>query len=389
MTQVSGKRRLAALPILLFLFELFPALSLAQNSKPAAKSPARSAAHTSAASSEPFHEDLTTLTLEHSSFLKKTPTLAERDDIPGTSFIRERYNVEWRPKDPFDLYVIRPRGIPTAPVVLYLYSFPDDTENFKDNHWCEAVTNDGYAAVGFVSALTGHRTRYRLLKESLVSEMPEALATTTHDVQLILDYLSTRADLDAHRIGMFGLGSGGSIAILASAVDPRIRVLDVLSPWADWKEWFGSAKIVPEQDRASFLNPEFLTKVAPLDPVVWLPKAKARSIRIQDVRMNSAMPDQAQEKLEAVAPGIAVIDQYGNGRAYLTNQPPVLVFQWVKEQLEPGAKPQVALEKSQRIHFYPAIQAAAQSWPNVGAPNTDKPQTIAKEKAKPNEKDNQ
>jgi hypothetical protein len=388
MTQVSGKRRLAALPILLSLFVLSPALSLAQNSKPAAKSPARSAAHTSAASSEPFHEDLTTLTLEHSSFLKKVPTLAERDDIPGTSFIRERYNVEWRPSDPFDLYVIRPRGVPTAPVVLYLYSFPDDTENFKDNHWCEAVTSNGYAAVGFVSALTGHRTRYRLLKESLVSEMPEALVTTTHDVQLILDYLSMRADLDAHRIGMFGLGSGGSIAILASAVDPRIRVLDVLSPWADWKEWFGSAKIVPDEDRATFLKPEFLSKVAPLDPVVWLPKAKARSIRIQDVRMNSAMPDEAQEKLEAAAPSFAIIDQYGNGRAYLTNQPPVLIFQWVKEQLKPGTKPQVAVEKSQRIHFYPAIQAAAQSWPNVGAPNTDKPQTIAKEKDKPKEKDN-
>lgn len=346
---------------------------------------------TQAAASQPapFREDWTTLRVQNTSLQMKQPVLSEKDDTPGTGFIRERYQVTWRQKDPFDLYVIRPRGSARSPVILYLYSFPEDTDQFKNNLWCETAVSGGYAAVGFVGAVTGHRTRYRLGKEWFVSEMQEALGSTVHDVQLILDYLGMRKDLDVSRVAMFGSGSGGAIAILASAADSRIRVLDLLGPWGDWPKWVNKTAVILDDERPKFAKAEFLAKVAPLEPVSWLPKVKAEAIRIQDVRGNKSMPDDAQEKLEAAAPDFALINQYGNGRAFLANQQQGNLFQWMKDQLKGDAPARVAAEKSERIHFFPPVEKPAENWPNVGSVESGKASLAAKpkqavEKEKPN-----
>jgi len=276
-----------------------------------------------------------------------------------------------------------------APVILYLYSFPEDTGQFKDNFWCETAVSGGYAAVGFVGAVTGHRTRYRLPKEWFVSEMQEALGSTVHDVQLILDYLGTRKDLDMSRVGMFGSGSGGAIAIMASATDPRIRVVDLLGPWGDWPKWVEQTKIISDEERSKFEKPEFLAKVAPLEPIAWLPKMKAKALRIQDVRLNKSMPDEAQEKLEAAAPDFAVINEYGNGRALMASQPSYALFEWMKGQMRGDEAEKVALKTSERIRFFPAVNTPVEHWPNVGpaAGGSDSSGTSPKpasDKEKPN-----
>jgi len=320
----------------------------------------------------PFHEDWSTPMVDRSIFAKDAPKLAESDQIPNAGFIRERFFVNWRPKDPFDLYVIRPKGVLKPPVILTLYSFPDDTENFKNNAWCEAAVSKGYAVVGFVGAVTGHRNRFRMTKEWFVLDMQESLATTAHDVQLILDYLAGRGDLDMKHVGMFGVGSGGSVAVLASAADPRLIAVDLLGPWGDWPTWLAESKMVPDAERAPFLKKEFLGTVAKLDPVEWLSKSQAKALRLQDVRNNISIPDTAQERLEAAAPEFAVVNEYGNGRALLATQPPFATLDWIKDQLRPEKKlTRTAGEKAERVHFFPAVEKPAEAkWPNVGGPGS-------------------
>jgi hypothetical protein len=297
------------------------------------------------------------LTKEVASWSARSPMLVDDSPVAGGSFTRQYYRVEWRQGDPFDLYVIRPKKAEKPPVIIYLPSFPDDTEQFKNNGWCDAAVQGGYAIVGFVGAVTGHRTRYRPMKEWFVSEIPEALTSTTHDVQLILDYLATRDDVDASRVAMYGVGSGGAIGILASVVDSRIKVLDVLAPWGDWKNWLKESKVIPDDEREAYTKPEFVAGVTPLDPVIWLPKVQALSVRIEDIRRNRAMPDKSQETLEAAAPDFASINEYGNLRAFMTSQPPMMALGWVKSELTAGAKSQVAVQKSARVHVFPAVAA--------------------------------
>jgi hypothetical protein len=334
------------------------------------------------------NQNIAALTREYVALSKTPPQITEKVEIPNASFIREWYRVEWRMGDPFYLFVIRPKGVTAkTPVILYLPSFPDDIDLFQNNSWCTFAVQGGYSVVGFVGNVTAHRTRYRLLKEWFVSEMPEALTSTTHDVQLILDYLSTRGDMDMDHVAMYGSGSGGSIAILASVVDSRIKVLDLLAPWGDWKTWANGTVIIPEDERATYRKPEFLATVSGLDPVEWLPKIQAKSIRIEDIRGNKAMPDKAQEKLEAAAPDFALIDQYGNGRAFLATQASISILSWVKSQLGPTQQP-VPLEKSARIHFIPAMQPKTpENLPNFPVSQSAKTPTASKESDK--EKQNQ
>jgi len=227
-----------------------------------------------------------------------------------TGYTVELIQVQWRFGDPLDLYVMKPAGIKKPPVILYLYGYPASTDRFKDVGFQKAVTKDGFAAVGFVSALTGHRYHDRPMREWFISELQECLATSAHDVQMVLDYLATRDDLDMNRVGMFSQGSGASIGILTSAVDPRIKVLDALDPWGDWPVWMATSPFVPEDERASYVTPEFLKKTETLEPIDWLSKIQAKKFRLQDGIFEPNTPPAAKEKLRAAVPANGTVVIY-------------------------------------------------------------------------------
>ena len=313
-----------------------------------------SAAKGAPAKDDDYREDFGALPVEKSSLKLDLAVLGEVDDKPGLSYIRERWHLAWRPGDPIDVYILKPRGVEKPPVILYLYSYPQDTDRFKSDSWGAYATGSGAAAVGFVSAFTGHRLEFHAPKDNFFSQLEPALGSSVHDVQMILNYLSTRKDLDMSRVGMFGQGSGGSIAILASAADARIKALDVLTPWGDWPTFVAQSSFIPSEDRLKINTPDYLAKLAPLDPVAWLSKVKAKSLRIQNVRSDNHMPDAAQERLEAVAPDTAEINQYGDRAALVPAAANGRLLAWIHSQFQPDAKPQESTEKSQRIHFFPA-----------------------------------
>ena len=158
-----------------------------------------------------------------------------------------------------------------------------------------------------------------------------------HDVKFILDYLAQRGDIDMNRIGMFGEGSGGAIAILAAASDPRIKAIDVLNPWGDWPNFLAKSPVVtPDPNRADYVKPEFLKKVAALDPVKYLPKLTV-PVRIQQVHQNEITPMEAKESITAAAPPQAEILRFEANKDLSTREGHGRLFEWMRKQLgEPG-----------------------------------------------------
>jgi hypothetical protein len=285
-------------------------------------------------------EDWTSPTLATSHLGPVSPLTAYLDDSHA-SYTVQLLQLQWRGEDPIDLYVLKPKGVKTPPVILNLYGYPEDTDPYKNEVFQEALTRDGFAAVGFVSALTGHRYHDRPMKEWFLSELQESLATSAHDVQMILDYLATRNDLDMTRVGMFGQGSGASIAILASAADSRIKVLDVLDPWGDWPVWLAQSPFVPEEERAVYLKPDFLHKVAGLDPLDWLTRIKAGKFRLQQLLFETDTPDPAKEKLRAGVPKGTPVVLYKNLDDFKAAFPASTNLEWMKHELRllaPGAE---------------------------------------------------
>jgi len=262
-----------------------------------------------------WREDWTALKLPASDRPHVDTELLSNDSHPG--FTRELLQVEWRVNDNIDLWVIKPEGVKNPPVVLYLYSYPSTNNRYQDLDFCKFLTRNGVAAVGFVSTLTGQRYHDRPMQEWFVSDLQEALATTVHDVQMILDYLASRGDLDIHRVGMFGDGSGASVAIMAAATDPRIKVLDLLNPWGDWPDWFAKSTLVPEGERADYLKPDFLKKVEGVDPVKWLPELTSQTARLQYIKAGVPVtPPVAKEKIVSAAPDNVKVTPYQDTKEF-------------------------------------------------------------------------
>ncbi len=273
----------------------------------------------------------TTPSLSGSS-LKPVPPVGFLDDTHA-GYTVELIQVQWRWGDPIDLYVIKPKGIKNPPVILNLYGYPEDTDPYKNEVFQNALVKDGFAAVGFVSALTGQRYHDRPMKEWFLSELQESLAVSAHDVQMVLDYLTKRGDLDMTRVGMFGQGSGASIAILASAVDPRIKVLDVLDPWGDWPTWMATSPFVPEEERSEYVKPEFLKKAAIFETLEWLPKVQAKKFRLQQLIFETDTPKPIKEKIRADVPPGTTIMLYQTLSEFKAAFPNSTNLQWVEQEL--------------------------------------------------------
>jgi hypothetical protein len=263
----------------------------------------------------------------------------QRDELPD--FVRELVRVEWRLGDPFDLWITRPKVTMKVPAVLYLYNYTDVGERFQDNGWCKRASADGFAAVGFTSALSFNRFHDRPMKQWFVSELQESLVSSVHDVQLILNYLAARGDMDMEHVGMFGMGSGATIAVLAARTDPRIKALDLLDPWGDWPDWLKSSPVVPDTERAKYLSPEFLKSVAASDPLDYLPSLKTPSLRLQITLSDPATPDIAKQRLANAVPDQTRLVKYTNAEDLLKAWKVSGLSGWIKQQMR-SPKPKEA-----------------------------------------------
>lgn len=77
-------------------------------------------------------------------------------------------------------------------------------------------------------------------------------AIQLRDLINAVTYLTTREDVDADAIGVFGTGgTGGGNAVLLAAVDPRIRAAVSQVPVADGEDWLHRMR--PEHEWLSFL----------------------------------------------------------------------------------------------------------------------------------------
>ena len=270
-----------------------------------------------------------------------TPVVLQSGEEPG-GFVRELVVLEWRPKDSIELWVSRPKGTQKTPVILYLYSYTDSIERFHDDGWCKRATANGFAAVGFVPALTDVRYKGRPMKEWFISELPESLGSTVHDVQLILNYLAQRGDMDMDHVGMFGQGAGGAIAILAAQADPRIKTLDVLDPWGDWPDWLQSSLVVPNEERPKYVTQEFLKSVAPLDPVAYLSSLKTPNFRFQQMATDPFTPKPAKDRLAAAMPEQAQVVKYAGPEDLMKAWKISGLAGWIMQQLRPQKAKEVA-----------------------------------------------
>ncbi len=117
------------------------------------------------------------------------------------------------------------------PVVIALHGTGGSKQNVLA--LCRKLATNGFVAV----AIDGRYHGERMKTGKGATEYNEAIARawrdgrehpffydTVWDVMRLVDYLKTRRDVDAKRIGLIGISKGGIETYLAAAVDKRIAV---------------------------------------------------------------------------------------------------------------------------------------------------------------------
>ncbi len=124
-------------------------------------------------------------------------------------------------------------GQPTKklPVVIALHGTGGNKES--QIALMKELAGKGFLTVAIDSRYHGERTQagsgsveynQAILRTYRTGKEHPFLYDTVWDVMRLIDYLETRPDVDAARIGMIGFSKGGMEIYLAAAVDPRISV---------------------------------------------------------------------------------------------------------------------------------------------------------------------
>ncbi|HWA10605.1 MAG TPA: acetylxylan esterase [Opitutaceae bacterium] len=117
------------------------------------------------------------------------------------------------------------------PVVIDLHGTGGNKEG--DMAFLTSLANAGFVAVAIDAPFHGARTKAGKGSVEYVNAILATYRTgqghpffydTVWDTMRLIDYLETRPDVDAKRIGLFGISKGGIETYLTAAVEPRVAV---------------------------------------------------------------------------------------------------------------------------------------------------------------------
>jgi dipeptidyl aminopeptidase/acylaminoacyl peptidase len=216
-------------------------------------------------------------------------------------------------------------GAGARPAILFLhwYGPPSPTSN-RTQFLPEAVE---LAASGVVSLLVDTPwTRERWFGQRDSAKDYEFTVQMAKDVRRALDVLLAQPGLDPTRIAVVGHDFGAMWGALAVASDPRVTHFVYAAGTRSFTDWY---LYTPRREGAE--KEAFVAKLAPLDPINFLPKIAPRPLLLQFGSKDPHVKNEAAAAMAEAAKDPKTVRTYESEHE-LTYQARLDRLAWIAEQ---------------------------------------------------------
>jgi len=235
-----------------------------------------------------------------------TPAPKPKDESPRLQSLRRRYRVTFdsvaEQRVPAILAVpLNRQGKRPAVVLLAGSGGHKDTDYVRLAS--DMLNTIGCITLSIDAQYHGDRARKgRSGDIHLVHEVlnRDAWIQTVRDLRRAVDYLLSRPDVDAGRIGFLGFSQGAMIGATFLGVEPRIRAACLAVPGGGFVEWGSRLGIVPPDRRTALTVGAALT-----DPVHFIGRFAPRPLLILAARKDELIPEYATR---------AIVEAAGEGK---------------------------------------------------------------------------
>ncbi|MCD6351019.1 MAG: alpha/beta fold hydrolase, partial [Armatimonadetes bacterium] len=157
---------------------------------------------------------------------------------------------------------------------------------------------------------------------------------TVVDYRRAIDYIETRDDLDASRIGLLGASMGAIVGTMVAAVDERVDASLLVVGGGDWRRFVDTCQHPAVAEvRERLKDTEFAHQLELIDPVTYVAHISPRPTWFLNGRQDEIVPSACAEALQQAAREPKRVIWYDGGHL-----PPVPVAlktlsEWVNEVL--------------------------------------------------------
>jgi len=215
-----------------------------------------------------------------------------------------------------------PRRVKTPmPVVMLQHGLNRTKEDMLSDTMKAGLVKAGFAGFAIDAALHGERKAPG--KEPITaffSADKTPIYQTVADLRRGLDYLATVPEVDAKRIGYYGVSMGGMMGALAAGLDPRIRAPVLVLAWGDWGTLMENSDRLKEAASSTLLTPELVRQfMADVDPIYFVGHISPRPVLMQNGKTDRLVPPAAAEPLHKAAKEPKVVRWYPGGHDIYTD----------------------------------------------------------------------
>jgi uncharacterized protein len=207
------------------------------------------------------------------------------------------------------------------PVVVLLHGLGHAKEDMLNDVMKASLVKLGFAGFAIDAAMHGERkVAGKTPTTAFFSADKTPIYQTVADLRRGLDYLETVPEVDAKRIGFYGVSMGGMMGALAAGLDTRFRAPVLVVAWGDYGTLLENSDQLKQATAGTLLTPELVRQfMADVDPVNFVGHISPRPVLMQNGKTDTLIPPAAAEPLHKAAKEPKTVRWYPGGHDIYTD----------------------------------------------------------------------